>query len=258
MSGGITKWVVIPQVMVIVLGANAQEKPEVYVQLGHRDVVNSVAFSADGKLLASGSRDNNIKLWDAATGREIRTLQGHSSYVLSVAFSADGKLLASGSGDNTITLWEVATGREIRTLKGHSSVVNSVAFSADGKLLASGSYDKTITLWEVATGKAIRTLQGHRGNVYSVAFSADGKLLASGSWDGSTRLWNVQTGKEIALCVSFTDREWVVTTPEGYYDTSANGDKNLNVRIGNSVYGIENYRATFMRPDLVQAALSGK
>jgi WD40 repeat protein len=164
----------------------------------------------------------------------------------------------SGSGDKTSKLWHAATGKEIRTLEGHRDVVNSVAFSADGKLLASGSEDKTITLWEVATGKAIRTLQGHSSYVLSVAFSADGKLLASGSWDGSTRLWNVQTGKEIALCVSFTDREWVVTTPEGYYDTSANGDKNLNVRIGNSVYGIENYRATFMRPDLVQAALSGK
>ncbi len=147
---------------------------------------------------------------------------------------------------------------EVYVQLGHSNDVNSVAFSADGNTLVSGSWDQTIKLWEVATGKVIRTLQGHRGNVYSVAFSADGKMLASGSWDGSTRLWNVQTRKEIALCVSFTDREWVVTTPEGYYDASANGDKNLNVRIGNSVYGIENYRATFKRPDLVQAALSGK
>jgi WD40 repeat protein len=94
---------------------------------GHSLAGNSVAFSADGRTLASGSW-KTIKLWEVATGRELRTLGGHSEAVNSVAFSADGKTLASGSYDNTVKLWEVATGRELRTLSGHSGSVNSVAF----------------------------------------------------------------------------------------------------------------------------------
>ena len=124
---------------------------------GHKKSVYSVAFSRDGKTLASGSDDNTVKLWDAATGQELRTLGGHSSFVLSVAFSPDGKTLASGSDDNTVKLWDAATGQELRTLGGHSSFVLSVAFSPDGKTLASGSFDKTVKLWDAATGQELRT-----------------------------------------------------------------------------------------------------
>jgi parallel beta-helix repeat protein len=109
----------------------------------------------------SGSFDDTIKLWDVATGREVRTLTGHTDWVMSVAFSPDGRLLASGSWDNTIKLWDVATGSLVRTLTGHTDDVNSVAFSPDGRLLASGSDDKTIKLWDVASGSLVRTLSGH-------------------------------------------------------------------------------------------------
>ncbi len=116
---------------------------------GHTNSVESVAFSPDGRLLASASY-GEIKLWEVATGREVLTLRGHTDWVRSVAFSPDGRLLASGSYKE-IKLWEVATGREVRTLTGHTDDVNSVAFSPDGRLLASGSgyYDRTIKLWYV-------------------------------------------------------------------------------------------------------------
>jgi len=146
---------------------------------GHSSHVTSVAFSPDGRLLASGSADRTIKLWEVATGQEVRTLSGS---VWSVAFSSDGRLLASGSFGE-IKLWEVATGQLVRTLSGHTGSVTSVAFSPDGQLLASGSADKTIKLWEVATGQEVRTLSGHTGPVLLVAFSPDGRLLASGSLD---------------------------------------------------------------------------
>ncbi|MDB9445461.1 trypsin-like peptidase domain-containing protein [Anabaena sp. CS-542/02] len=156
---------------------------------GHSGAVTSVAFSPDGKTLASGSWDDTIKLWDVATGREIATLTGYSP-----VFSPDGRTLASGSGDGIIRLWDIATGREIATLTGYSPV-----FSPDGKILASGS-GRIIKLWDVATRREIATLTGQSESVYSIAFSPDGKTLASGSgsFDGTIQVWDVATGREIA------------------------------------------------------------
>ena len=113
----------------------AQEKPEVFPQLAHSGIVNSVAFSPDRRTLASGSADGSVKLWDIASGREIRTLSGQALLeVTSIAFSPDGLTLASGNFDGTVKLWEVASGRDVNTLRGHSVwVVTSVVFSPDGE-----------------------------------------------------------------------------------------------------------------------------
>src|SRR5262249_38825432 len=144
--------------------ASGQEKVSLK---GHTARVNSVAFSRDGRVLASGSAEydprtkkiwGEVKVWDVVSGQAKFVLKGHTSIVMSVAFSPDGKLLASASGDRAgrigeIKLWEVATGQEKATLKGHSGDVLSVTFSPDGKRIASGSVDGTIRLWDVATGR---------------------------------------------------------------------------------------------------------
>jgi WD40 repeat protein len=159
--------------------------------------VDDVAFSPDGRLLATGQADKTAQLWDPATGKHLRTLTGHDDRVWGVAFSPDGRLLAISSWDKTARLWDPATGKHLRTLTGHDDEVVGVAFSPDGRLLATTSRDKTARLWDPATGEPLRTLTGHDDAVVGVAFSPDGRLLATGSRDQTARLWDPATGEPL-------------------------------------------------------------
>jgi len=166
---------------------------------GHKESVYTVAFSPDGKRIASGSYDEKIKLWDTQTGKELLTLSGHKGQVFSVAFSPNGKYLASGSGDQTIRVWDVTTGTKLMTLQGHEAGVTSVAFSPDGEQIVSGSWDNTIKLWDVPQKPKVTVLRGHDEFVSCVTFSSDGKTLVSGSHDKTIKFWDLATHKEIMI-----------------------------------------------------------
>ena len=169
---------------------------------GHTDLVSSVAFSPDGKTLASGSRDNTVILWDVSNPRApvpLGTPLDNTSWTYAVAFSPNGKTLASGTGDGDIILWDISNPRSPTQLSRpstkHASSVLSVAFNPDGMTLASGSSDNTVILWDVSNPRLPlplgTALAGHTAPVDSVAFSPDGKVLASGSMDTTVILWDV-------------------------------------------------------------------
>ena len=163
---------------------------------GHTDDVRSVAYSRDGRSLASAGYDRTIKLWDAETGQLIRSL-ATGTIVLGVVFHPDGTRLVSAGYDRAVTLWDTATGQPIRTLPGHTRSIEELVLSPDGKTLASSSLDGTVRLWDIGTGSPIRTLQDHRADACGgMAFSPDGKTLASaGGGEPTIRLWDIATGR---------------------------------------------------------------
>ena len=168
------------------------EDGQKYNGLIHPYVV-SVAFSPDGRTLASGSWDRTVILWDVSIGQPTRTLKAHHGGVTSIAFSPDGRTLASGDENHLILLWPVVTDEPARILRGQHHTILSVAFSPDGRTLASGGNGRSIFLWDVET-KRTRLLTADRGSVTSVAFSPDGRTLASvviKSDDEIIRLWDI-------------------------------------------------------------------
>jgi len=220
--------------------------------------IYSVAFSPDGRTVLSGSEDHTVKLWDVASGREVRTFTGHSESVSSVAFSPDGHTALSGSRDETIKLWDVASGRELRTFAGHSDYVWSVAFSPGGRTVVSGSGDGTVKLWDIASGNELSTFTGHSGKVESVAFSSDGRVVLSGGDDGSIRLWDKATGQMLTRSMSYRDGSWLTITPEGFFDASSpKATENFSVVRGLDVCSTDRVYSILHRPDLVREKMAG-
>ena len=200
----------------------------------HDAIVYSLAFSPDGKMLASGGFDNLIHLWayDAAKGELTKksTIKGHSGAVYCVTFDKDGKVLASSSADKTIRLTNPADGKLIRELKGHTDIVESIAFSPDGKLLVSGGADKSVRLWNPADGKEVKNLGSHAKSVFSVAFSPDGKMLASGGSDKIIKLYDVASQKELKQLKGHDDPvTGVIFTPDSKSVVSISMDRTLRV-----------------------------
>ena len=197
---------------------------------GHKNAVTCVAFSSDGKTLASGGGDSLIRLWDVRIGRELETLTGHTNWINSVSFSPDGRTLASASNDHTIRLWDVSTGRELQKLTDHTHWRIKASFGPDGQTLASsGGGDLTVRLWDVRTGKH-QLLTGHTDWVYSVSFSPDGRTLASSDAVGAIHLWDVRscvrlqtlTRHEVGIAsVSFS--------PDGLMLASGSGDRTIRL-----------------------------
>ncbi len=162
---------------------------------GHTGRALAVAFSLDGRWLASGGA-NEILIWEPGADEPIYTLTGHTGKIQDLAFRPNGNL-ASASVDGTVRLWDISTQQQIRVFEGHAGQVTSVNFNSSGRRIVSGSRDRTLKLWETDTGKLLATFEGHTDVVWSVAYSPDGSIIASGSEDGTVRLWSASNGSQL-------------------------------------------------------------
>jgi WD40 repeat protein len=174
--------------------------------------VQSIAFSQDGKFLASAGPRQSVRIWDVASGTELRKIKHQSA---AVAFSPGGKVLAATGEEGGVTLWETATGKWIRKC-GYDRTVAAVAFSPDGRIVAGGENGGAIVLWDADTGRELHRLDGGTGTTLSMAFSSDGRMLASGSVDKVAHLWEVATGQEIGRFIGHDDEVTTVAfAPDG-------------------------------------------
>jgi WD40 repeat protein len=243
------------------------------------DITNAM-MSGDGRNAVSVNSLGWLYVWDVPANRLIKTFKGKSvgyGYTYEGGISGDGKtalfvnMIITGYSTARLIFrfWDFGKNKVVKTkvakydwsaLPAGDGInrIDAVALSPDGRFALLGDFgSRELHLWDISGGKEIRIFKGPTNDISSMGISPNGKYVYSGSMDGTTRLWNISTGQEIAKFISFADGEWIAITPEGYYNASANGDKYLNVRIGNSVYGIENYREAFYRPNLVKLALAG-
>lgn len=203
--------------------------------LGSSEDVISLAFSPDGRFLASGYKGTELPgdihenaiaiLWDMETKQPAgQPLAEHTDSVNSVVFSPDGKYLYTGSWDKTIIQWDIATQQSIEKFIGHTDLIYTIAISSDGSMLASGSSDKTIIIWDVSTHQSIgQPLTLHNAEVISVAFSNNDKTLVSSSWDDTIIFWSLEPSVWIERTCqrvgrTFTLDEWKLYFPGEDYN----------------------------------------
>ncbi len=197
----------------------------------HNDDIDSITINNDGIIIASGSHDNTIKLWDTITGKELKNIDTKYS-IYAIAFSPDGLTIASGDAKNNIYLWDVNSGDKIRIFEGHTgrfAGVNSLSFSPDGRILASAGGDKTVKLWDVTTGAEIRTLAEHKRWVSSVHFSPDGNIIASGSADNTAKFWDVSTGQILNTFEHTNEVRSVTFSPNGKIFATGSNDRDIKL-----------------------------
>jgi WD40 repeat protein len=260
---------------VTISSTNAQSaRSEIVPQLGHSDIIRSVSYSRDGRLIVTASDDGSAVLWDAATGFELRQFKGHDDAVTSASFSPDGQMILTSGRDHTARLWDVMTGSELRRLNGHIDGVTSAAFSPDGRQIITGGGDNlgsggnvngmkmfdsprgdgdnVARLWDVATGHQLLVFKGHQNLITSVSFSHDGRSVLTGSADGTARLWDAATGQPVRVFGDGHGLVWSVAfSPDGRSMVTAadDGSSVWEVATGKLLRSFEPATSAVFAPD---------
>jgi WD40 repeat protein len=220
--------IILAGMIISIIQTYSQEEKPIKKFSKHSESVLTIAWSPDGKTIATGSDDKSVLIWDAEKGEVKATLKGFIRGVNGLCWTPDGENLLA-AGDKTIQVWD-KDGRKLRNIGGSNTDVRSISFSGDGKTLSAGSYDRRILVWEFASGKILRTLEGHEKSVLAVSVSPDGKLLASGSLDETVRLWDLSTGKCLKIWRGHGGNIFSVAfSPDNRYVLSASKDNSMRL-----------------------------
>ncbi|AYQ36576.1 caspase family protein [Runella sp. SP2] len=216
---------------------------------------NSLVFSNDDSLVAALTNANTqIGVWNVNTGNLLKDINPKEKGLKAIAFSPDGRFLAYGGINEKVTLMDLSNERK-NNFKDHTGTIFRLQYSIDGRYLASGSEDQTIVIRDGNTGTYIRTLKGHTGSVNGLDFSKDGKYLLSGSNDHTAKIWSVQTGKELASLISVDSTDWVITSPEGFFDASPGAMKKMYYVQGLETFDLVQLKERYWVPGLMQELL---
>jgi WD40 repeat protein len=239
--------------------------------LGHTAAVRSVAFSPDGRTLATGSDDRMIKLWDVATRRLRKTLTNVGDGADQILFSPDNAAVTALAGDGwsrsrlaLVKTWDARTGRRrgLRSWPAAGGLVVTGAFSPDGRSAALAVNDRSVRVIDVATGGAARLPISEVAD--ALAFSPDGKRLATGGAENAVRIWDAASGRLLVQIVMLPPDpetfapQWIASTPEGYYECSPQAEQHIRWRLGDRLYGAARYRAEYRRPERLRAVLGAE
>lgn len=221
----------------------------------------NLVISPDGKsALALIDHGGYMVRYDLDDYQVVNDIEGFYKTVGDAVFSIDSRYVYAGGSDfDGLAVFDVKSGERLATFKRKDrALIQTLCLTSDGRYLLSGGLDKTITLWDAFSRKELKTFYGHQDSINSLHVSQDGRMAASGSADGTVKLWDIDKGVEIASFVGFEKGEWVVITPEGFYNSSLNGHQFLNASDQNGVYGINQFYDAFYRPDIVRKKLIGR
>lgn len=221
-----------------------------YTDFKNSSVYSMVLHTSDLYVITA-RLDNTLEMLEMDTHDAVRRFVGHTENVTSVRLSRDQRTLLSAGWDATIRLWDVGTGLMTRKFREHQGAVHVAVYGPDEKYIYSAGADRVIRVWDVATGKVVRRFEGHLAEVTALLFSPDNKMLISHSVDGVTKFWDLDTGREFFEHIHLGDRDWMVKSPEGYFNGTDDARKYIHFVNGMKTYAVDQFFQDFYRPDLL-------
>jgi WD40 repeat protein len=211
----------------------------------------SLAFSNNGLYVFAAQLDETLKMWETDTKKVVREFIGHTGVIAGISVDATGNRLLSWGWDGTIRLWDIATGLMTQKFSGHTGAVYAAMFSPDGQHIYSGGADRSIRMWSIQSAQIVKTFDGHLADVTSLQITEDNKLLVSHGIDGVTKFWDLTNGKEFYEHIHLGDHDWMVKTPEGYFNGTAGARESIHYVSGLKTYSVDQFFEEYYRPELL-------